>query len=150
MESFEIYFGLKLAHLIFSASEQFSTNLQAKDTSIQEATLGADLLVTHYESLRSESKFDRFYDDVLEQSSGLTDEPSLPRYRKMPKRLDDGDAPHRYKTPKERYRHIYYQALELVKGEIERRFNQPDFKIIQKLECLLQMESLNHNQMNSC
>ena len=27
MESFEIFFGLKLALLIFSASEQFSTNL---------------------------------------------------------------------------------------------------------------------------
>ena len=42
-------------------------------------------------------------------------------------------APHRYQSPKERYRHIY---LELVKGEIE-RFNQPDFHIIQKLESLL-------------
>ena len=58
MESFETLFGLKLAHLIFSASEQFSTNLQAKDTSIQEATCGAGLLVTHYQSLRTESKFD--------------------------------------------------------------------------------------------
>lgn len=66
IESFETFFGLKLAYLIFSASEQFSTNLQAKDTSIQEATRGASLLVTHYQSLRTESKFDRFYGDVLE------------------------------------------------------------------------------------
>ena len=81
LESFDIFFGLKLSHLIFNASEQFSTNLQAKDTTIYEATHGAELLVSHYKPLRIESKFDRFY-DILEQSSGLTEEPSLPRYRK--------------------------------------------------------------------
>ena len=137
MESFDIFFGLKLAHLIFSASEQFSVNIQAKDISIQEATHGANLLVTHYQSLRTESKFDRFYDDVVELSTRLTDEPSLPRYRKRPKRVDEGAAPHCYQSPKERYRHIYFEVLELVKGEIERRFNQADFHIIQKLESLL-------------
>ena len=137
MESFEILFGLKLAHLIFSASEQFSTNLQAKDTSIQEATRGANLLVTHYQSLRAEPKFDRFYKDVLELSTALTDEPSLPRYRKRLRRLDEGVVPHRYQSPKERYRHIYFEVLELVKGEIERRFNQADFHLVQKLESLL-------------
>ena len=67
----------------------------------------------------------------------LTDEPTLPRYRKRPRRLDDGDAPHRYVSPKERYRHIYFEVLELVKGEIERRFNQADFLIVQKMESLL-------------
>jgi hypothetical protein len=94
---------------------------------IQEATRGANLLITHYQSLRAEPKFERFYDDVLELSTGLTDEPSLPRYRKRPRRLDEGVAPHRYLSPKERYRHTYFEVLELVKGEIERRFNQPDF-----------------------
>ena len=49
MESFEIFFSLKLAFLIFSASEQFSTNLQAKkDTKVSEGVRGARLLVAHY------------------------------------------------------------------------------------------------------
>lgn len=39
--------------------------------------------------------------------------------------------------PKERYRHIYYEALELVSGEIEVRFDQADFLVIRKLESLL-------------
>lgn len=93
MESFEMLFGLKLAHLIFSASEQFSTNLQAL---IREATRGARLLITHYQSLRAETQFERFYADVNEQSTGMTDEPTLPRYRKRPRRLDDGAAPLRH------------------------------------------------------
>ena len=49
METFEVFFGLKLAYLLFSASEQFATNLQAKDTSVYKATHGAELLVTHFD-----------------------------------------------------------------------------------------------------
>lgn len=101
MESFEVFYGLKLAHLIFSASEQFSTNLQAKDTNIHDATSGADLLVSHFKSLRKESKFDSFYDDILEASDAFTAKPTLPRYRKRPRRFDEGEQPHSYPTPKD-------------------------------------------------
>ena len=57
MESFDVFFGLKLAHLVFAASEQLFTNLQAKDITMQEATRGAELLTTHYKSPRNETKF---------------------------------------------------------------------------------------------
>ena len=40
--------------------------------------------------------------------------------------LDEGIAPHRYQSPKERYRHIYFEVLELVKGEI----GEADFHLI--------------------
>ena len=55
MESFDTFFSLKLAYLVFSAAEQFSTNLQAKDTTVAEATSGAHLLRSRYTSLRSEA-----------------------------------------------------------------------------------------------
>ena len=137
MESFEVFFGLKLAHLIFSASEQFSTNLQAKDNLVFDAIRGAELLISHFKSLSDESNFDRSYEDILQKSEGVTDEPILPRYRKRPKRVDDGVQPHCYKSPKDRYRHMYFESLELACGEVERRFKQPDFLIIEKLENLL-------------
>ena len=43
MKQFNTYFGLKLAHKIFSPTEQFSTNLQAVDITIQEALKGSAL-----------------------------------------------------------------------------------------------------------
>ena len=107
MESFEIFFGLKLSYLIFSNSEQLSTSMQAKNTTVSDATNGAHLLVTHLKSQRTESSFETFYEFVLKTSSELTDEPCLPRYRKRPKRFDDGSQPHQYQTPKERYRHLF-------------------------------------------
>ena len=78
--------------------------------------------------------FDLFYNL---QASNLTEPPKLPRYRKVPKRLDGGERPHCYPDPKDRYRHIYYETLELVSGEIERRFNQSDLNTVKDLEELL-------------
>uniref|UniRef100_A0A1X7UBN5 DUF4371 domain-containing protein n=1 Tax=Amphimedon queenslandica TaxID=400682 RepID=A0A1X7UBN5_AMPQE len=107
MESFEIFFGLKVSYLIFSNSEQLLTSMQAKNTTVSDATNGAHLLVTHLKSQRTESSFETFYEFVLKAFSELTDEPCLPKYRKTPKRFDDGSQPHQYQTPKERYRHLF-------------------------------------------
>lgn len=137
MEMFDTFFGLKLAHFIFSAVEQFSINLQAKDITIQEAIHGAELLIRHLKCHRTESKFNLFYNQVIELSSNLTEPPMLPRYRKVPRRFDDGEGPHRYLEPKDRYHYIYYEALEVVAGEVERRFDQTDLHIIKDLELLL-------------
>ena len=137
MESFYTYFGLKLAYAVFSATEQFSVNLQSRNITVQEAIRGAQLLVSHLKSLRTEAQFDAFNDQALVQSSTLTEEPQLPRYRKLPKKLDEGDCPHCYTSPKDKYRHDYFEMLELATGEIERRFEQPDFVKIKEIESLL-------------
>ena len=137
MESFELYFSLKLSYTVFAAAEQLSINLQCKDTTVGEGLKGARLLRSHLLSLRSDEKFSVFYDDVLRSSQGLTDEPILPRYRKIPRRLDDGSQPHRFASPKDRYRHAYFEALDQTCGEIERRFDQSDLSLVLKIESLL-------------
>ena len=114
MESFDTYFGLKLGHLIFSTSQQLSINLQAQNITIQEATRVAELLVFHLQSLSTEAQFNVFYDQVLVQSSSLTNERTLPRYKKLPRRLDEGHCPHRYFSPKHKYRHDYFETLKLL------------------------------------
>ena len=95
-------------------------------------------------SLRTEDKFDLFYDQVTTESSCLTEEPTLPRYRKMPRRYDDGSIPHQYHSPKDRYRHAYFEVLEVIAGEIKRRFDQPDLQIIKDIEQLV-MNTSNSN-----
>lgn len=148
LESFDTFFGLKLAELIFAPAEQFSVNLQAKDTLVSEAIKGSKMLVKHYASLRTEDAFDRFYGNVLESSANVTGEPVLPRRRKAPRRLDDGSEPHRYVTAKDKYRHEYFLVLELAQGEIEKRFDQPDLRIVSDIETLL-LESCNGEPVES-
>ena len=57
MDDFDKFFGLKLAYLIFSAAEQLSINIQAKDITVQEVVHGVQLLITYLQSMRNEMKF---------------------------------------------------------------------------------------------
>lgn len=136
MESFCTLFALKLAYLIFSPAEQFSINLQARDTTAAEGLSGSHLLTSHYSSLRNEAKFDSFYESVLIMSEQLTDEPVLPRHRKIPKKFEHSQ-PYKFSSPKEMYRVAYFEALDTACGEIRRRFEQSDMGIVCELESLL-------------
>lgn len=119
---------------MFSSSEQFSCNLQAKNMTVQEATHGADLLISRMKSLRTEAKFN---DEIEQESRCLTEEPIIPHYQKMPKRYDEGSNPHQYQSPKDCYRHAYFEVLEVIAGEIEHRFDHPDLEIIKDIENLV-------------
>ena len=137
MESFDTFFSLKLSYLIFASAEQFSINLQAKDTTVGEGLKGAHMLQSHFSSLRSEEKFSSFYSNAVKSSEGLTDEPILPRYRRVPRRLDGGAHPHRFTCPEDRNRHAYFEVLEQACGETENRFNQSDLSVVSDIESLL-------------
>ena len=68
---------------------------------------------------------------------GLTEKPILPRARKIPRRFNEGAATHLYQNPQERYRHAYFEVLELAAGDIDKRFDQEDFNTIKEIEVLL-------------
>ena len=133
MEQFETCFGLQFAFLLFGPAEQFSTNIQAVDITVQEAIKGASLLASHLKSLRTEAMYNRFYDKILKESQPLTEEPKLPRNRKLPKRLDSGSSAHQYQSARDLYRHAYYEALDLISEEVTRRFEQEDLFLIEIL-----------------
>ena len=137
LEKFDTLFGLSLSELVFGATEQVSRTLQGKNTSIMEALQATDLAQKHLKRLRSDEMFNRFYNNVETKSNGLTSAPSLPRYRRAPKRLDDGSLPHRYETPKEFCRQTYFELLDMVHVEMDRRFAQSSLKVPRALEKLL-------------
>ncbi len=124
LEKFSTFFGLHLAYLIFSATEQLSLTLQSKNTTIQEVVMSSELAVAFLEKQRSQSAFELFYDRVLKESGDLTSEPALPRYRRKPQRYDDGSEAYRFEDAKSFHKQQYYEALETIKGEINSRFKQ--------------------------
>ena len=137
METFELFFSLKLAYRIFSAAEQLSINLQAKDTTVSEGITGAHLLKLHFTSMRSDASFARFYHETLTSSSDLTGEPVLSRRRKAPKHLDGGANPHHHACPEDKYRQQYFDVLDHVVREIDKRFHQNDIAFVNEVESLL-------------
>ena len=100
MDKFSTFFGLKLSHLIFSAIEQLSRTLQAKNTNMQNAVESAKLASSYLERQRSEENFEQFYSRVLEDSKDLTLRPVLPRHRRLPQRIDSGSTSnYRFRDP---------------------------------------------------
>ena len=137
MEKFSTFFGLKLGYLVFSVTERLSCILQGKDTTIQEAVEAAKLTESYLRRLRSDEEYTKFYRKVLETSKDLTDEPVLPRKRKIPRRINDGADPHQHETTEDLHRQHYFQALDEVVNELTRRFDQRDIKVVAEIEKLL-------------
>lgn len=146
MEKFSTFFGLKLAHLVFSAAEQLSVTLQAKDTTVQDACTAANLAKAFYNRHRELSEFQNFYQKVLAEANDKTEPPVLPRYRHAPKRLDDGSQPHRFTSPEEFYRQHYFQVMESLSGEITKRFEQKGFHVASQVESLI----IDHSNGTMC
>ncbi len=144
LEKFATYFGLKLAHLVFSASEQLSKTLQGKETNVQDGIEAAKATATFYKKQQNPAAFDEFYKEAVEEAKDLTDPPVLPRYRKKPKKLADGTQPRRFTDVKDYYREQYMDVMKTLEEEILRRFQQKDLKIVTELESIL-LNSSNGN-----
>lgn len=71
---------------------------------------------------------------IYQDSKDLTEEPYFPRHRKIPRWYDEGEA-HQYEEPKARYRHAYFETLELA-AEGEKRFDHEDIRTIKEIETL--------------
>ena len=124
MEKFSTYFGLKLSHLVFSATEQLSLTLQGRDTTIQEAVQASKLAVHFIERQRTDEAYDSFYTQVVAECKDITAEPALPRQRRPPRRLDSGATPHIFDNPKFYFRKHYFEVLDIISGELKHRFQQ--------------------------
>ena len=124
MDKFSTYFGLQLSHLIFSATEQLSITLQGKETSLQQAVEASKLTLHYVERQRSDSAYDLLYSSVVSTSSGLTSQPTLPRQRKCPKKIDSTSIAHMFENPKSYYRRQYFEVLDVVVNAIKSKFHQ--------------------------
>ena len=79
----------------------------------------------YLERQRTEQAFEKFYIRAVQDSRDLTAEPTLPRYRKRPRRIEDGESNHRFDTTEAYFHQQYYEALDLLKNELINRFQQP-------------------------
>ncbi len=124
LEKFEVFFGLKLGYLLFSAAEETSRVLQNKDRTLQEAVSAVNVTRAFYQRQRNDDQFDRFFSAIVDEAAKMEiGEPKLPRYRKLPARFDDGQ-PHQFREPNAYFRKIYYEACDLLIQELHDRFEQ--------------------------
>ena len=139
MRSFDFLFGVMLGEAILRHTDNLSKGLQHKDLSASEGQCMATLTLETLSRMRSEDKFSEFFGLVEEKASREgVEEPSLPRRRKMPKRYEQGSGAHFFpETNQQRYRKVYFEALDLVVNCVKTRFDQPGYRVLRNVEDLL-------------
>ena len=94
-------------------------------------------MLTDIAKAQTDCEFGRFFKSVKSQASDLCEHSVLPRMRRPPRRVDDGASPHVFPSVEEYYRREYFEAIDIIKGELERRFAQENFLFARQTEELL-------------
>ena len=117
--------------LILKHADNLSSTLQHKHLSAAEGQKIAMMTVQTMESLRTDEMYDLFWDKVTQRASSLgVDDPQLPHCRKRTRSYDDGISYGDFHiTPKAYFRQNYYEAIDLVVGCMQNRFDQPGYRI---------------------
>ena len=137
LEQFRTYFGLKMCHLVFSATEQLATTLQGKTITAVVSIQARDATMAYLQRQRCEEAFNLFYDSVVQEASDKTDKPKLPQSKNIPKRIDDSVDNYKHKTPRDYYQQQYFEVLDILLSEIQQRLNQTSLSILSEMEDLL-------------
>ena len=140
MAHYNLLFGLKLCERVLKITDNLSKTLQMQSLSAAESHYLAEITCTTLKSMRNDEAFELFFEhaEFLQNQVGCTEEPSLRRKRKAPKRFETGDGDS-YHSPsvEEHYRRQYFEAVDSAVSSINDRFDQPGYAIYQKLETLL-------------
>ena len=137
MEKFSTFFGLKLAFLVFVATEQLAIKLQAKDIKAQVTMTAAKATDSYLGRYRNLESFNAFYQAVVTETDCITLNPVLPRQKQVPKRIDQGAGSHQYQSVDEYFQQQYYEVLDIMRSELQRKFDQDGLKLVGEIENLL-------------
>lgn len=138
MKTFDFLFGVVLGEMILRHSDNLSQTLQKRTTSAAEGQVIAKMVIDTIAKLRTE--FDLFWEKVVKIAESVEiEEPQLPRQRKVPRRLDDGNTSSHFhhESPKAYYRQVYYEAIDNTISCLSDRFDQPGYRLYSNLEQLL-------------
>lgn len=97
-------------------TDNLSKTLQKRSLSASMAQHIASLTVTTLSKMRTDEAFQAFFDliESLRTSAGV-EQPSLPRKRKVPRRIDDGNGGDYFSETVEEHYHLqYFEAIDLA------------------------------------
>ena len=138
MKKFDFFFGVSLGYLIMRHTDNLSRTLQKKEMSAAAGQEVMLLTLSSLKSVRDDSSFELFWQRVCASAEEVdVDKPTLPRRRKVPRRIDDGEAATFPETVEDYYRPIYFEAIDLITSCLADRFDQPGYKTYGKVQALL-------------
>ena len=141
METFQFLFGVAISEKVFCITDKLSKALQKKDLSAIAAKKYASVTICALKELRNDLKFGEFWLETTAKAIELgVSEPTLPRKRKTPRRFDEASgSTYHDATPEDMYKRYYFEIIDTIIGEVERRLASPSFTLYAKMEELLQL-----------
>lgn len=134
MTQFSTYFLFTVYCDIMSPVEEVNRTIQCPKLGSAEL----DLIINDLTSVLKEkrNKYESFWAACIKKKPSEVEEPTLPRSRRIPKRLEGFNATkqHEFKTPQDYCRKIYYEVLDTVVSCIERRYSNTGLQAVVKVE----------------
>ena len=92
---------------------------------------------------RSDEHLNKVWEELLAKADEFDcEEPVLPR-RRLPKRIDEANSTSHFDvTPEDMYHRYYFEVLDTLIGQIERRLGSPSFTLYAKVESVLENATL--------
>jgi hypothetical protein len=139
---FETIFGMKLCCVVFEPCEMLAKMLQKPDLSATDAIRGSTLLLDSLKTLRHNDKFYSLLEETktMANSLNITIKPPTPlKNKKIPIRFQHSKNANTDNelSPYAKLRKTYFETIDLLINQIERRFDQPGLKSLSNLETSL-------------
>ncbi len=123
-ETFDAYFKLEMLRQVFTVLEDASTRLQGSQLNFRLAESLVETLKEVFKSARSSERFGTFWKAALDSAKAIDlPEPTLPRQRRVPTRLNSGNSAHHFPTtPEDEYQQLYFDLYNEVIMGLTSRF----------------------------
>ena len=136
--SFDFIFVTTLFTQILEPVEILNAFLQNSFLQLQKAMDNIHSVREVLKLSRTDERFDAVWSSCL----GLTkkfdvEEPKLPKVQKIPRRLDDGAQPFAFASPRDYYRKIYFEVLDIVINCFDDRFSKAAMTHFKEIETFL-------------
>ena len=138
MEWIDFFFALHLGEYLDSHTDNLSKDLQGTKMAAVSGQRLENLTKETLTKIHTDQSLDHSHANVGRKGEGLLGEPTLPRKRRTPARLEVGaGVPNYPQTAKDYFRRVHYEAIDLIFRAIYQRVNQESFSSYAQMETLL-------------
>lgn len=138
LQTFKVFFCLKLFLHVFGPIEEFSQGVQSPKLSVSMANSQLRSIMSVIQEKRN--AFKEFWEGCCTELPAGVDAPSLPRVHRVSRRYEDPLDPHSsqdhvFQTPEDYYRKVYYEIFDCILCSLDERFlKNHGFQAANKME----------------
>lgn len=134
MNTFIFHFALKTGLLVFERTEQLSKIFQSSSISVPAALKAAEQTRANLQSHREDASWKSMWASCQSEAARLQlDLPTMPRVRRPPRRIDDGQPPCT-QTLEEYHRILFFQFLDNILETMTDRIQQKSLQLYSMIQ----------------